>query len=474
MNKRLYPWLIVFLGLSSASLLLQSIIRFLLGGPQLFMLDSFGIWVLITNITAFIGSILLLRYYYAEKWWFVFATGTLSAASNICYAILLYTIIHFKEPSNYNTPLLFLTIGAGIVNAIGLIFLRSANKRWLRTSGVFTLIIGLIVLCAVIWNISSPPFTNNSIIERIYQWISLPNCLIPIFFILHFLKVGGKPKTEQTNTPTGKFWQNLVGIAGIAGFSMTLLFGLMVSSECYSSIYWANWNYQKSKELAQSFDPGIFVNRKGDTLRYRLLKPLDYDPAKRYPIVISLPYGGQPATDTIRQIDGAVAAGLLATEDNRRAYPSFLFIPNCPPGAGWGGILNYPEADSIVFDALIALDRQYSIDEKRRYVAGISRGGYGTWNFICKHPEMFAAAIPVSGGGDPRLAPKLVHVAVWAFHGKLDKNVPVASSRNMINAIKSAGGNPRYTEFPDDAHNIWYKVSTTPGLLDWLFAQHRN
>lgn len=44
----------------------------------------------------------------------------------------------------------------------------------------------------------------------------------------------------------------------------------------------------------------------------------------------------------------------------------------------------------------------------------------------------------------------------------------------MINAIKSAGGNPRYTEFPDEGHNIWYKVSTTPGLLGWLFAQHRD
>jgi predicted peptidase len=120
------------------------------------------------------------------------------------------------------------------------------------------------------------------------------------------------------------------------------------------------------------------------------------------------------------------------------------------------------------------LDRRFSIEEKRRYVTGLSRGGYGTWNFICKEPEMFAAAIPVAGGGDPTLAPKAVKVAVWAFHGAMDKNVPVINSRNMINAIKAAGGNPKYTEYPDQGHNIWENVKATPGPLDWLFAQHRN
>ncbi|HEY4149563.1 MAG TPA: dienelactone hydrolase family protein, partial [Chitinophagaceae bacterium] len=168
------------------------------------------------------------------------------------------------------------------------------------------------------------------------------------------------------------------------------------------------------------------------------------------------------------------AAQLLSTDDNRRKYHTFLFIPNCPPGAGWGGIPNYPNVDTLVFDAITALDGQFNIDEKRRYVIGLSRGGFGAWDFICQRPEMFAAAVPVSGGGDPSLAPKIVKVAVWAFHGTKDKNVPVMASRNMIDAIKTAGGNPRYTEYPDLGHNIWDQVRTTPGLLDWLFAQHRD
>jgi predicted peptidase len=107
-------------------------------------------------------------------------------------------------------------------------------------------------------------------------------------------------------------------------------------------------------------------------------------------------------------------------------------------------------------------------------VTGVSRGGYGSWQFIGTRPDLFAAAVPVCGGGDPTLGKNMVNVAVWAFHGAKDKNVPVSGSRDFIAAIKRSGGNPRYTEFPDLEHAIYANVKTIPGLLDWLFAQKRK
>src|ERR1700733_15054246 len=106
MNKKLYPWLIFFLALSGTSVLLQSILHSLLG-PQFFMLDSFGIWLLITNFTVIIGSILLLKYYYSQKYWFTFATGALYSICNLCHAILFYSILNFQKFSNYFLPLVF-------------------------------------------------------------------------------------------------------------------------------------------------------------------------------------------------------------------------------------------------------------------------------------------------------------------------------------------------------------------------------
>lgn len=82
--------------------------------------------------------------------------------------------------------------------------------------------------------------------------------------------------------------------------------------------------------------------------------------------------------------------------------------------------------------------------------------------------------MPVCGGGDPSQAANMVDVAVWAFHGEDDRNVPVSGSRDMISAIKKSGGNPQYTEFAGSGHDIWYYVTITPGVFEWLFEQRKK
>ncbi|MEQ8531959.1 MAG: prolyl oligopeptidase family serine peptidase, partial [Imperialibacter sp.] len=155
-------------------------------------------------------------------------------------------------------------------------------------------------------------------------------------------------------------------------------------------------------------------------------------------------------------------------------YQAFLFVPQCPPMHSWGGIPAYKSIDSLVFEAMAELEKEFNIDEKRRYVMGSSLGGYGTWHFISTRPEMFAAAIPISGEGDPDFAKEIVDVLVWAFHGRTDVNVPVSGSQHIIQAVKNAGGSPRYTEYPDRGHDIWKQVRETPGLMDWMFAQTKE
>jgi len=473
MYKWLYPWVIFYLGLSAVSDLLQTIVQSAMGA-QLFWLDTFEIWFFVMSSTVFIRSVLVLMYFYHRKYWFAFATGALYFVFTVLYAICFYYTLRFHKFADYNVPLLVLSLVSSILFAISLLVLRGEKLRWLKAAGALMIVIATVFLFIFSRLVIHPGVAISHTLEEAYEWGRFAGCLIPVLFMMHFISERRGVLGDNVNAPVRRSLESFVSMAGIASFLLTLVLGVILSTECLSSIHWADVNFKRTVALAQLYEARIFVNVKGDTLRYRLLKPLDYNPAGKYPLVVSLPYGGQPGTDTIRQIEGAVAAELLTTDDNRKKYPAFIFIPNCPPGGGWGGIPHLPEADSLVFGALDVLDRQFSIDEKRRYVTGLSRGGYGTWNFICKRPEMFAAAIPVAGGGDPTLAPRAVHVAVWAFHGAGDKNVPVSGSRNMIDAIKRAGGNPKYTEYPDEGHNIWDRVSTTPGLLDWLFAQHRE
>lgn len=164
-----------------------------------------------------------------------------------------------------------------------------------------------------------------------------------------------------------------------------------------------------------------------------------------------------------------------------------FFLPFCSKKAGkitpplylyhnatWGGGPYILSMEGLVFEAISALEEEFSINKKRRYIMGASMGGYGTWHFISARPEMFAAAVPVCGGEDPQLIQKAIDVPLWAFHGKPDDLVPVSKTREMIEALKKEGGNPRYTEYPDKGHDLWPKLSHKPELLEWMFAQKRD
>ncbi len=140
----------------------------------------------------------------------------------------------------------------------------------------------------------------------------------------------------------------------------------------------------------------------------------------------------------------------------------------------WGGLKGAPSVGALVMETLLSIERDLPIDTTRRYIAGNSMGGYGTWLLAAEYPEIFAAAVPICGGGDPALAQPLSIIPIWAFHGEKDMNVPVSGSRDVIDAIKKVGGKPIYTEFPGKAHDISKEVIATPGLLDWLFSQRRT
>jgi predicted peptidase len=93
---------------------------------------------------------------------------------------------------------------------------------------------------------------------------------------------------------------------------------------------------------------------------------------------------------------------------------------------------------------------------------------------IQRQPEMFAAAVPICGGGDVTKAERIARLPVWAFHGNQDTVVPTSRSRDMIEAMRKAGGSPRYTEAPGVGHGVWDVAFGNPELAKWLFAQCRG
>jgi predicted peptidase len=125
-----------------------------------------------------------------------------------------------------------------------------------------------------------------------------------------------------------------------------------------------------------------------------------------------------------------------------------------------------------VVEVIQALLEKLPIDSRRIYLTGLSMGGFGAWELAGRCPELFAAVAPICGGGRPSEASRLTHVSVWAVHGRNDDVVPVACSRDMVAAIRQAGGSPKYSEVEGVGHNCWsFAYGDESGLLDWMFSQ---
>ncbi len=201
---------------------------------------------------------------------------------------------------------------------------------------------------------------------------------------------------------------------------------------------------------------------------YLLYLPPDYDArgGRTYPLVVFLHGMGERGNnvDLIRKHGIPKIVG-------RKGKASFPFIgasPQCPGTSFWTKEVAGLDA---FLDALLA---DHAVDPKRVYLTGLSMGGYGTWAWSCARPDRFAALVPICGAGDPAKADRIKDIPTWVFHGAKDRVVKPVKSEEMVNALKAAGGKPKFTLYPDAGHDSWSVTYDNPELYTWLLKQSRN
>jgi predicted peptidase len=225
------------------------------------------------------------------------------------------------------------------------------------------------------------------------------------------------------------------------------------------------------------FAPRMFSHN-GKLMPYRLFVPEGAAPDRPLPLVVWLHGASGVGTDNRAQISeggNEIGSRLWVRPDIQAKYPAFVVAPQAPSSEVWGSpsSTKLTTFGQLAIDLIDALAREFPIDRDRVYVLGQSRGGIGVWDLISKRPEVFAAAVPLCAQGDPKRIAAARDVKVWVFHGAKD-TMPVENARDMVAALTKAGGNVKYTEYPDLGHEIWTRAFAEPDLPAWLFAQHRQ
>jgi len=225
-----------------------------------------------------------------------------------------------------------------------------------------------------------------------------------------------------------------------------------------------------------------FSDPSGGVLPYRWHAPQDIEAGRKYPLVVFLHGAGERGADNRAQLRHGV--GDLLAWSAARKEPCFLVAPQCPKGEWWAsadhdtmelrpGAAPTPPM-KLVMALIDSVMEEHPVDSARLYVTGLSMGGFGTWFLLERMPERIAAAAPVCGGGAPAAAKRFKDVPVWAFHGARDPVVPPSSTRHMIEALRKAGGKPKFTEYPEARHDSWTATYKDPKFLAWMFAQRRK
>ena len=213
-----------------------------------------------------------------------------------------------------------------------------------------------------------------------------------------------------------------------------------------------------SRQHEQTFEKEV---TRTVSCRYLLFLPEGYAEQQHWPLMMFLHGAGERGND-LRPVK---IHGPPKLVEQRGDFPFVLVSPQCPPGRWWS-----PEVLSALLDEIL---HDYSIDEDRVYLTGLSMGGFGTWRLAIEHPDRFAAIAPVCGGGTPYVLDRIKHIPTWVFHGAKDGVVPLSESQRMVDALEACGGNVKFTVYPEAEHDSWTETYDNPELYEW-FLSHRR
>jgi len=227
----------------------------------------------------------------------------------------------------------------------------------------------------------------------------------------------------------------------------------------------------------------LYIPQFFDGMPCRVMKPIEFDSEKNYPLILSLHGGGGRGTRNMKQLKDWNRQ--LAEPQRRKDFPCYVVAPQAAE------LWNAEHFRKI--KALI--ETLPSVDMDRIYIMGHSMGGHGTYIFTQLDPSYFAAATPSAGSGLRRTedfidAAKIKDLPIWAFHGDKDGVCPIEKDKKVFDEIKRLGGRMKLTIWQGDNHGVSSKMiaggsnGTTllssdrcdkeADFMTWLFAQSRK
>jgi predicted peptidase len=240
--------------------------------------------------------------------------------------------------------------------------------------------------------------------------------------------------------------------------------------------------------LVDDFSYGSFLQN-GMVLPYHYRLPNNYDPRRRYPLVVVLPGHGMgwDGDNTGVQLAADIpATAWIGSKWTHREEDVIVLAPqNQRVGAAAEGDLLLALLDRFTQD--------FGVDGSRIYATTVSYGSTLLWHMFAKRPELFAGGLVTGGFRVSEAQANAIAAAeipFWVTHGINDHLLNISLARATKAALTSAyearGKSPeeiarlvRYTEYGNaafslpDYHAAFGPTYEDPAILQWLLDQQK-
>lgn len=214
-----------------------------------------------------------------------------------------------------------------------------------------------------------------------------------------------------------------------------------------------------------------------DSTEYYLYTPSKSSNYGRYPIVLFL-HGccGEDYHATLRNAVDPPVRMWHNFGANTQQVPTYIIAPKTK--VGWK---QHIQNLKKVMDDLV---QHHNGDPQRIYITGFSMGADGTWEFLQRYPDYFAAAIPMGMNyhGDYQ---KIKNVPIWTHRGETDHwadtlHKDVARIRRLNGDNMDSGGNwvtgvnPRFASYKGYGHVVQWVAASTNDLTGWAYSKVKD
>ena len=181
----------------------------------------------------------------------------------------------------------------------------------------------------------------------------------------------------------------------------------------------------------------------GSRLRYALVLPSDFDPAKTYPTLLAFPPGGQD--------ERMVEAGLARYWGRQAAEHGWIVVSPVAPG----GVLFFQGSERVIPALLDHIRSNYPVEGGKFHLAGNSNGGRSAFRLALDHPEEFVSLLALPGfpprEEDFDTLSRLEGKPVRLFVGGEDRGW-IAPMERTQKTLEDLGNDVQMTILPGEGH----------------------